>query len=58
VSQSGQRAVIVNQAFGKTIFRRTHPLGARVAMDPHRRQTDSEIVGVVENISYRNVREQ
>src|SRR5437867_11809275 len=59
VSQTGQRAVIVNEAFEKRYFGGRNPLGARVAMgsapDP---KPDSEIVGVVENISYRNVREQ
>jgi predicted permease len=59
VSQSGQRAVIVNQAFVKRYFGGRNPLGARVAMGAAPdAKPDSEIVGVVENISYRNVREQ
>jgi predicted permease len=59
VSKSGQRAVIVNQAFVKRYFGGRNPLGARVAMgSAPDAKPDSEIVGVVENISYRNVREQ
>lgn len=59
VSQSGQRAVIVNEAFVKRYFGGRNPLGARVAMGAAPdAKPDSEIVGVVENISYRNVREQ
>ena len=59
VSKSGQRAVIVNEAFVKRYFGGRNPLGARVAMGSAPDATpDSEIVGVVENISYRNVREQ
>src|SRR5438270_7796241 len=59
VGQTGQRAVIVNEAFVKRYFGGRNPLGARVAMGAAPdAKPDSEIVGVVENISYRNVREQ
>ena len=59
VSETGQRAVIVNEAFVKRYFGGRNPLGARVAMGAAPdAKPDSEIVGVVENISYRNVREQ
>ena len=59
VSKTGQRAVIVNQAFVKRYFGGRNPVGARVAMgSAPDAKPDSEIVGVVENISYRNVREQ
>ena len=59
LSKSGQRAVIVNEAFVKRYFGGRNPLGARVAMgSAPNAKPDSEIVGVVENISYRNVREQ
>ena len=59
VSQSGQRAVIVNEAFVKRYFGGRNPLGARVAMGAAPdAKPDSEIVGVVENISYRKVRER
>jgi len=59
VSNSGQRAVIVNQAFVKRFFAGRSPLGARIAIgSAPDAKPDSEIVGVVENISYRNVREQ
>jgi len=59
VSHSGQRAVIVNQTFVKRYFGGRSPLDARVAMgSAPDAKPDSEIVGVVEDISYRNVREQ
>jgi predicted permease len=59
VSETGQRAVIVNQAFVKRYFTGRNPLGARVAMGAAPDAIpDSEIVGVVENISYSNLREQ
>jgi predicted permease len=59
VSESGQRAVIVNEAFVKRYFAGRNPLGARVAMgSAPDAQPDSEIVGVVENISYSNIREE
>jgi predicted permease len=59
LSESGQRAVIVNEAFAKRYFDGRSPLGARVAMGSSPdAKPDSEIVGVVQNISYRNVREQ
>jgi predicted permease len=59
VSESGQRAVIVNEAFAKRYFGGRSPLGARVAMGSGPgAKPDSEIIGVVQNISYRNVREQ
>jgi predicted permease len=59
VSKTGQRAVIVNQAFVKRYFGGRDPLGARVAMGAAPDAIpDSEIVGIVENISYSNIREQ
>jgi predicted permease len=59
VSKSGQRVVIVNEAFVKRYFGRRNPLGARVAMGSRPdAKPDTEIIGVVQNISYRNVREQ
>ena len=59
VSESGQRAVIVNEAFVKRYFGGRNPLGARVAMGASPgAKPDSEIVGVVKNINYTNVREQ
>src|SRR5438094_2394291 len=59
VSQTGQRAVIVNEAFVKRYFGGRNPLGARVAMgSAPDAKPEREIVGDVENISYRNVREQ
>jgi predicted permease len=59
VSKSGRRVVIVNQAFVKRYFGGRNPLGARVAMGARPdAKPDTEIIGVVQNISYRNVREQ
>ncbi len=59
VSKNGQRAVIVNQAFVKRYFEGRNPIGARVAIGAAPdAKPDSEIVGGVENVSYRNVREQ
>jgi hypothetical protein len=51
--------VIVNEAFIKRYFGGRNPLGARVAMGSGPdAKPDTEIIGVVENISYRGVREQ
>jgi len=59
VSKNGQRVVIVNEAFVKRYFGGRNPLGARIAMGSRPdAKPDTEIIGVVENISYRNVREQ
>jgi predicted permease len=59
VSESGQRVVIVNQAFVKRYFEGRNPLGAYVTMGSRPdAKPDTEIIGVVENISYRSVREQ
>lgn len=59
VSKNGQRVVIVNEAFVKRYFGGRNPLGARVAMGAAPdAKPDTEIIGVVENISYRTVREQ
>ena len=59
VNESGQRTMIVNEAFVKRYFGGRNPLGARVAMGARPdAKPDTEIIGVVENISYRSVREQ
>jgi len=59
VSKNGQRVVIVNEAFVKRYFGGRSPLGARIAMGSQPdAKPDTEIIGVVQNISYRNVREQ
>src|SRR5882724_6026325 len=59
VSKNGQRVVIVNEAFVKRYFGGRNPLGARIAMGSRPdAKPDTEIIGVVQNISYRNVREQ
>jgi len=59
VSKNGKRVVIVNEAFVKRYFGGRNPLGARVAMGSRPdAKPDTEIIGVVRNISYRNIREQ
>jgi len=59
VSKNGQRVVIVNEAFVKRYFGGRNPLGARIAMGSRPdAKPDTEIIGVVQNISYRTVREQ
>src|SRR5215471_4590572 len=59
VSKNGQRVVIVNEAFVRRYFGGRNPLGAHVAMGSRPdAKPDTEIIGVVQNISYRNVREQ
>ena len=59
VSKNGQRVVIVNEAFVKRYFGGRNPLGAHIAMGSQPdAKPDTEIIGVVQNISYRNLREQ
>jgi predicted permease len=58
-SEGGQRVAVVNEAFVKRYFGGRSPLGSRVGMGSGPDvKPDTEIVGVVENISYRSVREQ
>jgi predicted permease len=59
VSEGGQRVAIVNQAFVKRYFGGRNPLGAYVCMGARPdAKPDTEIIGVVQNISYRSVREE
>jgi len=59
VSKNGRRVVIVNEAFVKRYFGGRNPLGAHIAMGSRpEAKPDTEIIGVVQDISYRNVREQ
>jgi len=59
VSEGGQHVVIVNEAFVKRYFGGRNPLGAHVCMGSGPdAKPDTEIIGVVENISYRSVRER
>jgi predicted permease len=58
VSDGGKRVAIVNQAFVQRYFGGRSPLGAFVCMGAAPDATpDTEIVGVVEDFSYRTVRE-
>jgi len=53
------RAVIVNQAFARRYFAGASPLGHRIGFGARPdAKTDIEIVGVVRDFSYRNLREQ
>ena len=55
----GARAAIVNEAFARRYFASASPLGHRVGFgDRPDAKTDIEIVGVVRDFSYRNLREQ
>jgi predicted permease len=59
VSKNGQRVVIINEAFVKRYFGGRNPLGAHIAMGSQPdAKPDTEIIGVVQNISYRSLREQ
>ncbi len=59
VSEGGRRVAIVNEAFVKRYFGGYGPLGARIGQGtgPDVRP-DTEVIGVVANISYRGVREE
>jgi predicted permease len=57
--EGGRRVVIVNEAFAKRYFGGGNPLGAHVGMGSRPDvKTDAEIIGVVQDISYRSVRER
>jgi len=59
VNENGRRVVIVNEAFVKRYFGGRNPLGAHIGMGSKTDvKTDIEIIGVVENISYRSLRER
>ena len=57
--EGGQRVAIVNEAFVARYFGGRSPLGARVGMGSGPDiKPNTEIIGVVQNVSYRSVREQ
>jgi predicted permease len=57
--EGGARTAIVNEAFARRYFGGASPLGHRIGdSDRPDVKTDIEIVGVVRNFSYRNLREQ
>src|SRR5262249_55450727 len=59
VNEGGQRVAIVNEAFVKRYFGGRNPLGAHVGMGTGPNvKPDTEIIGVVEDISYRSIRER
>jgi hypothetical protein len=59
LNEGGRRVVIVNEAFVKRYFGGRNPLGAHIAMGTRPDvKPDAEIIGVVENISYRSIRER
>ena len=59
LDEGGRRVAIVNQAFVERYFGGRNPLGARVGMGSGPNvKPDAEIVGVVEDFSYRSIRER
>jgi predicted permease len=55
----GTRAAIINEAFARRYFGTASPIGRRIGFgDRPDVKTDIEIVGVVRDFSYRNLREQ
>jgi predicted permease len=59
VNQGGRRVVVVNLAFVNRYFGGRNPLGAHVGMGSGPNvKPDAEIIGVVEDFSYRSVRER
>ncbi len=58
LNEGGRRVVIVNEAFVKRYFGGRNPLGAHVGMGSNNVKPDAEIIGVVQDISYRSVRER
>lgn len=58
-SEGGQRVAIVNEAFVKRYFGARNPLRARICQGTGPdAKPDTEIIGVVANISYRGLREE
>ena len=59
LNEGGRRVVIVNEAFVKRYFGGRNPLGAHVGMGSSPSvKPDAEIIGVVQDISYRSIRER
>jgi predicted permease len=59
IGETGRRSVIVNQAFVDRYLAGHSPLGVRIGIGARpETKTDIEIVGVVGDISYRDLREQ
>jgi predicted permease len=58
LKEGGRRVVIVNEAFAKRYFGGRNPLGAHVGLGSGPNvKPDAEIIGVVQDISYRSVHE-
>jgi predicted permease len=59
MNEGGQRVAIVNEAFVKRYLGGRNPFGAHVGMGARPdAKPDTEIIGVVENFSYRTLREE
>jgi predicted permease len=59
LNEGGRRVVIVNEAFVKRYFGGRNPLGILIAMGSRPdAKPDAEIIGVVQDTSYRSVRER
>lgn len=59
VDESGRRSVVINESLAKRYFGNASPLGRHLGLGTSPGQaTDVEIIGVVKDFSYRNLREQ
>jgi predicted permease len=54
---AGPRVAVINQAFAKRFFPKTNPIGKRVRDTYPGNPTDVEVVGVVADAKYNNLRE-
>jgi predicted permease len=56
---TGQRTAVVNESFARRYFGGASPIGRRLGLSNRAdTRTDVEIVGIVQDFSYRNLREQ
>jgi predicted permease len=59
IKEAGERSVIVNERFARRYFGDRSPIGRRIGLGTNAdTKTTIEIVGVVQNFSYRNMREE
>jgi predicted permease len=57
-SGTGLRAAVINQSFAQRFFPNTNPIGKRVRDTYPGNPTDAEVVGVVADAKYNNLREK
>ena len=59
LSEAGERSVIVNERFARRYFGDRNPIGRRIGLGTNAdTKTTIDIVGVVQDFSYRNLREE